>query len=134
MRAAILAIALAWVTTPSLGAQLEFIGAPAIRIEISNGLSSSSSIEPLEAKQYRATVIREGDQYFSAREGKAPMIRVESGDYVTYVAATGEGYIRTLSPAAREMFDQLPAEAQAKEFTYTEHLLHQLGSTTYFGR
>jgi len=134
MRTAILAIALAWVTTPCPGAQLEFIGEPAIKIDISNGVSSSTSIEPLEARQYRAIVIREGDQYSWASRGKVPMIRVESGDYVTYVAATGEGYIRTLSPAARETFDRLSAESQAKEFTYTEHLVHQLGSTTFFGR
>jgi len=134
MRTAILAIALGAVTTLSLGAQLEFIGEPAIKIEISNGVSSSSSIEPLEARSYRAIVIQEGDRYFWASRGKGPMIRVESGDYVTYVAATGEGYIRTLSPAARDTFDQLPAETQAKEFTYTEHFVHRLGSTTFFGR
>jgi hypothetical protein len=134
MRTAILAVALAWGTTQALGAQLEFLGEPVTKIEISNGVSSSSAIQPAEAREYRAVITREGDQYFWASRGKIPMIRLESGDYVTYVAVTGRGYVRTLAPAGLETFYQLPSEAREKEFTYTEHLVDQLGSITYFGR
>ncbi len=134
MKPEVLAIALACGATQALGAQLEFLGEPVTKIEIANGVAASSPIPPSEGKKRRAVITREGDQYFWASRGGIPMTRVESGGYVTYVAVTGEGYVRTLLPAGLDALYQLPPEAREKEFAYTEHLVDQLGSTTYFGR
>ncbi len=134
MKAEILAIAIACGATQALGAQLEFLGEPVTKIEISDAVTSSSAIPPSEAKRHRAVITREGGQYFWASRGGIPMTRVESGGYVTYVAVTGEGYVRTLLPAGLDALYQLPPEEREKQFAYTEHLVHQLGSTTYFGR
>jgi len=134
MKNEVLAIAFACGATQALSAQLEFLGEPVTQIEISNGASSSSAIPPSEAKEHRAVITRDGDQYFWASRGKIPMTRLESGGYVTYVAVTGRGYVRTLSPAGLDAFYRLSPEARAKEFTYTEHLVNKLGSITYFGR
>jgi hypothetical protein len=59
---------------------------------------------------------------------------MQSGFYVTYLAVNGAGYVRTLAPEARNLFKQMPAEEQAKQFLYFEHLVHQMGSITYYGR
>ena len=134
MKHGVLAIALACGGTQALSAQLEFLGEPVTKIEISNGVSSSSAIPPSEAKERRVVITREGDEYFWASRGKIPMTRLESGGYVTYVAVTGRGYVRTLSPAGLDAFYRLPPEEREKKFTYTEHLVNDLGSITYFGR
>ena len=59
---------------------------------------------------------------------------MESGFYVTYLAVNGAGYVPTLAPEARAIFKQLPTEEQAKQYLYFEHLVHQMGSITYYGR
>jgi len=60
MKDELLAIALACGATQALSAQLEFLGEPVTKIEISNGMSSSSAIPPSEAKESRAVITREG--------------------------------------------------------------------------
>jgi hypothetical protein len=84
---------------------------------------TSEKVPRSEAEKRRLLITREGDRYFWASRDNTPLYRLDSGDYVTYIAATGVGYVRVLDPA----------KARGRKVTYMEHLTVQLGSVTYFG-
>lgn len=62
-----------------------------------------------------------------------PLVKQEARAYVTYVATTGAGYVRVLSPSMRKALAAMAPEQREKEF-YVEHMVNQLGSVTYFGK
>jgi hypothetical protein len=104
-------------------ADTEFEGTPGTKVEVTLGAVSSEKVPKGEALQHRVLITREGDQYFWASRNNTPLYRLDSGDYVTYIAATGVGYVRVLNPS----------KARGRKVTYMEHLTVQLGSVTYFG-
>ena len=79
-------------------------------------------------------VMRSANGYLWASRNNVPLVKQESGAYVTYVANTGAGYIRVLNPAMRRAVQSMPTEQRDKEFLYMEHMVNQLGSITYFGK
>jgi len=105
-------------------ADTEFEGTPETRVEVTLGATTSEAVPRAEREKRRVVITREGDQYFWASRNNTPLYKLDSGDYVTYVAATGVGYVRVLS--ARK--------AIGRKVTYMEHLTVQMGSITYFGR
>ena len=52
---------------------------------------------------------------------------------MTFYAADGSGYVRVYQPYMYELLGKLSPAERAREVGYTEHLVHQLGSITYFG-
>jgi hypothetical protein len=113
---------------------IEFEGVPTVRLEVREGKATTYPVESSRQSEFRVQIVRDGDRYLWATRGNLPMVKQESGSYVTYTAASGAGYVRVLGPALRAATHQLPAEQRAREFIYTEHMLHQLGSITYFGK
>jgi hypothetical protein len=73
-----------------------------------------------------------GDEYFWASRENVPMVRIESGAYITYVAVNGAGYVRVIDAAAKGAASLLGGAEE--EFDYTEHLLIGLRSITYYGK
>lgn len=119
---------------PLARAEVEFEGRPFIIIEVSEGKTSTTPLPPEKAAEFRVVITREGSQYFWKSRKDIPLVKTESGGYITYVATTGAGYIRVLAPFMREMLSQLPREEREREFVYMEHLTITLGSVTYFGK
>ncbi len=105
-------------------AETEFEGMPHTRVEITLGATTSEAVPRAEREKRRVVITRDGDKYFWASRNNTPLYKLDSGDYVTYVAATGVGYVRVLS--ARK--------AIGRNVTYMEHLTVQMGSITYFGK
>ena len=116
------------------GAELEFEGIPSVRIDTLEGTSRTHPVAPRNALSLQVRVVRSSDEYLWASRDNVPMIKRESGIYITYVAVTGAGYVRVLNADMRRAIRTLPPEQQAKEFIYTEHMIDRLGSITYFGR
>lgn len=116
------------------GSELEFEGVPMSKIEVSDGVVQNTTISGDKAREFRVVIAREGDRYFWASRDNLPLLKIDGVAYVTYVAVTGAGYIRVLSPMMRELRKKLPAEQRDREFLYMEHLIHQMGSITYFGK
>lgn len=125
---------LALAATIALGGEVEFSGIPLRKVEIDEKGETAYKVKPEDKGKYQVVITKEGDDYFWTSRGGIQLVRVESGAYITYVAINGAGYVRTLSPAMREMFSKL-TESQKREsgFLYMEHLAHRLGSITYFG-
>jgi hypothetical protein len=114
--------------------EVVFEGFPVKKIETNENSSSTNILTEAQAPEYKVTIIKDGDSYFWATRGNLQVVPVQSGFYVTYLAVNGAGYVRTLAPEARKLFKQLSAEEQANQYLYFEHLVHQMGSITYYGR
>jgi hypothetical protein len=122
------------VCSVAAAADLEFEGLPLVKIEVIEGASQTQPIPRQRAREYSVRIERTGSGYVWASRNNVPLVKIESGAYVTYVATNGAGYIRVLDPAMRKAILSLPAEQREKEFTYMEHMVNRLGSLTYFGR
>tara|TARA_R110000744_G_scaffold288197_1_gene399235 strand:+ start:2571 stop:2972 length:402 start_codon:yes stop_codon:yes gene_type:complete len=118
----------------SKGAEIVFEGYPVKKIETNEISSNTSLLANTQVSEYKVTIVKDGENYFWASRGNVQVIPMQSGFYITYLAVTGAGYVRTLVPEAREIFKQMPTEEQAKEFLYFEHIVNKMGSITYYGR
>lgn len=116
------------------GAEVIFEGYPVKKIETTENSSNTSLISKAQTTEYKVTIVKEGENYFWVTRGNLQVIPMQSGFYITYLAVNGAGYVRTLAPEARNIFKQMTAEEQAKQYLYFEHLVHQMGSITYYGR
>lgn len=72
-----------------------------------------------------------GDNFYWASRENVPMVQVDSGAFVTYIALNGAGHVRVVkSERKAEARLMSPTEAQ---FDYVEHALIGLRSVTYYG-
>ena len=115
-----------------------FEGFPFKKIETNEISSSTSLLTKEQSIQYKVTIKKEGENYYWASRGNLQVIPARSGSYITYFAVTGAGYVRTYSPEALKIIQpalkQMSKEEQEKNFLFFEHLVHQMGSITYYGR
>jgi hypothetical protein len=130
----LLLLALALGPAFSAAAELEFEGMPSSKIQVTEGVAKVEPISSLQAREFRVLIVREGDTFVWASRNNVPLVKRESGAYITYVAANGAGYVRVLNPTMRKLREALPPEQRDKEVVYMEHLVHQMGSITYFGK
>ena len=119
---------------PSFAAEIEFEGTPEVKVQVMDGAAQAESVQPQKAREFRVVIARDGDQFYWASRNNAPLIKRESGAYITYVAANGAGYVRVLIPAMRKLNDSTPGNQRTKEFMYMEHMVNQMGSITYYGK
>ena len=130
-------LALVFAAAASLSASaadLEFEGMPSVKIEMLEGASQTQPVPPQRAREFAVRVTKTPSGYAWATRNNVPLVKYESGAYITYVATTGAGYVRVLSPTMRTALQSLPKEQREKEFVYMEHIVNQLGSITYFGK
>ena len=115
-------------------ADIEFEGTPSVKVEVREGVAQTQTVPQQRASEMGVRVMRSANGYLWASRNNVPLVKQESGAYVTYVANTGAGYIRVLNPAMRRAVQSMPTEQRDKEFLYMEHMVNQLGSITYFGK
>lgn len=133
MRTIAIALLLAFATSIQAG-EVVFEGYPVKKIETNENSSNVSVLSKEKSTEYKVVITKEGENYYWATRGNLQVVPMQSGFYITFLAVNGTGYVRTLAPEARNIFKQLPAEEQQKQFLYFEHLVHQMGSITYYGR
>ena len=114
--------------------ELVFEGYPSKKIEVTEQTSASFDITKSNASEYKVVIEREGENYYWRSRENLQLVRTQSGVYVTYLAANGSGYIRVLNDAMREMYTLLTDDEKQNNYLYMEHLIHRLGSITYYGR
>lgn len=111
-----------------------FEGFPVKKIETNENSSNTSLLSKEQSTEYKVVIVKDGEKYYWETRGNLQVVPMASGFYVTYLAVNGAGYVRTLAPEARNIYKQIPKEEQSKSFLYFEHLVHQMGSITYYGR
>jgi hypothetical protein len=118
----------------SLAADIEFEGTPEVKVQVMDGAAQTESVPPQKTREFRVVIVRDGDQFYWASRNNVPLIKRESGAYITYVAANGAGYVRVLIPAMRKLIDSTPQSQRTGEFVYMEHMVILMGSITYYGK
>lgn len=137
MRALILGILLS-ISLNAFSQQVIFEGTPVKKIETTEMTSSTMLLTEAQGKEYKVKIVKEGENYYWASRGNLQVVPMVSGSYITFMAVNGAGYVRTYTSEALQILvpalKAMPAEEQAKNFFYLEHLVHQMGSITYYGR
>lgn len=118
----------------AIAGELVFEGYPIKKIEILEQTSASYDIAKSKASEYKVVIEREGEKYYWRSRENLQLVPMYSGAYITYLAVNGSGYVRVLNETMREMYKILPDEEKQRNYLYMEHLVHQLGSITYYGR
>ena len=111
-----------------------FEGYPVIKFE-TNGIESAEHVlGSSDGMEYKVQITKQGEKFYWATRGNAQLHPVISGVYVTYIAVNGAGYVRTYSEQMMRLYNSLPETQKQTELTYMEHLTHQIGTITYYGR
>lgn len=113
-------------------AETVFKGRPSLRIS-TNGIEQPA-LEKLsreKVEQYDCAISKIGDEYYWASRENRPMVRIDAGAYVLFLAREGAGYVRIVKPELKEAAALVDPAAQ--KYDYVEHLLLHLGSITYYG-
>lgn len=127
-------LVLACAASSALAVEVEFEGAPSVKVEVHEGAAQTQAVPSARAREFSVRIVRSGKAYLWASRNNVPLLKLEGGAYVTYVAITGAGYVRVLSPSIRKALAATAAEQREKKFVYMEHMVNQLGSVTYFGK
>ena len=111
-----------------------FEGYPVIKFE-TNGIESVEHVlGSADGMEYKVQITKQGDKFYWATRGNVQLHPTISGVYVTYLAVNGAGYVRTYNEQMMRLYNSLPESQKQTELTYMEHLTHQIGTITYYGR
>lgn len=113
--------------------QLVFEGEPLKKVESSFEGTTSIALDSESAFRSRVRIVERNGHYYWQTRSMREMARSESGSYITFSALDGSGYVRVHIPMLLDMRLRLPKEQRDLEIDYTEHLLIQFVSITYFG-
>lgn len=125
-------ICLLWSFSASAG-EVVFEGYPVLKIETDGQSAATYVITDSESRPYKVVIEKRGEDYFWSTRKNVQLVPVYSGVYITFVAVNGSGYVRVLNHFMHELYQMIPEEEKLKNYLYTEHLLHQMGSITYYG-
>ncbi|NIT12956.1 MAG: hypothetical protein GTN99_01530 [Candidatus Dadabacteria bacterium] len=114
--------------------EVVFEGYPTKKVEVTEQASDTYELSNSQSSEYKVIIMREGDKYYWSTRNNIQLVPTRSGIYITFIAVNGAGYVRTLEEELQELFKMMPEEEQKKQYLYIEHLIHQLGSITYYGR
>ena len=114
--------------------ELVFEGYPEKKITLAERESIVLEITKEKSKEFKVVIEKEGDKFFWASRENNQLLPLQSGFYITYVALNGSGYIRVVSGMMRDMYEKMSEEEKQEGYLYMEHLIHTLGSITYYGR
>lgn len=125
-------IALKFASLPALGqATTVFAGIPTVKISEGGVERLQEDLDRRSAANLECVISKIGEDYYWASRHNVPLLRVESGAFITFIALTGAGHIRVVDPGMKGAVSLL-GEAHEK-FDYVEHLLIGLSSVTYYG-
>lgn len=111
-------------------AKLVFAGKPLVRVQDAGLDRNSSEVTPTQAKEFEVLVTQDGEDFFWASRENKPLLRMESQNFVTFVAIDGVGYIKIAKPHTVQLLKQ---KMPNYPFTYIEHMTAGLTAHTYFG-
>lgn len=108
-----------------------FKGRPSVKVSESGLERTPEQIRREQAINLECVISQIGTSYYWASRENVQLSRVDSGAFVTFVAANGSGYVRMVKPEAKTAAALMsPTE---ERFDYVEHLAIGLRSITYYG-
>ena len=109
-----------------------FSGMPVVKISEGGVDRVVEKMKECEASEFKCTITKIGDKYFWTTRNNVELIPMQSGAFLTFVAASGAGYVRIVVPALKDA--AALTDETARQYDYVEHMLTGLKSVTYFGK
>ena len=114
--------------------EIIFEGYPVTKFETNGVESAKNVLSSSDGMEYKVEITKQGENFYWATRGNVQLHPITSGVYVTYLAVNGAGYVRTYNEQMMRLYNSLPESQKQTELIYMEHLTHQIGSITYYGR
>lgn len=109
-----------------------FTGVPSVKV-IEAGINrNAENIEQSKALNV-ACIVKEIDgKFFWETRGNKPLLKIDSGAFILFLAVDGSGYVRLIKPSLKDAASVM--SNTEKNFDYVEHLILGLRSVTYYGK
>lgn len=109
-----------------------FTGIPSVKITEGGIERNAEKVEQSKASSV-ACIVKEIDgKFFWETRGNKPLVKIDSGAFVIFLAVDGSGYIRLIKPSLKEAASVM--SNTEKNYDYVEHLILGLRSVTYYGK
>jgi hypothetical protein len=109
-----------------------FTGLPSVKVTEGGIERSAEKIEQSKASNV-ACIVKEIDgKFFWETRGNKPLLKIDSGAFVIFLAVDGSGYVRLIKPSLKEATSLM--SNTEKNFDYVEHLILGLRTVTYYGK
>ncbi len=132
MRKLILLFAICFFTNICKAQPFSFTGLPSVKVTESGIERNAEKIEPSKALSV-ACVVKEIDgKFFWETRGNKPLVKIDSGAFVIFLAVDGSGYVRLIKPSLKDAASTM--SATERTYDYMEHLLLGLRTITYYGK
>lgn len=109
-----------------------FTGIPSVKVTESGIDRSAEKIEKSKALSVTCVVKEIDGKFFWETRGNKPLLKIDSGAFLTFFAVDGSGYIRVIKPLLKDAASAM--SNTEKNFDYVEHLTLGLRSITYYGK
>ena len=132
MRKLILLFAICFITNICKAQTFSFTGIPSVKVTESGIERNAEKIESTKALSV-ACVVKEIDgKFFWETRGNKPLVKIDSGAFVIFLAVDGSGYVRLIKPSLKEATSLM--SNTEKNFDYVEHLILGLRTVSYYGK
>ena len=111
---------------------LSFNGIPSVKVTEGGIERTAEKIE--QSKSFSvACIVKEIDgKYFWETRGNKPLLKIDSGAFILFLAVDGSGYVRLIKSSLKEVASVM--STTEKNFDYVEHLILGLRLVTYYGK
>ena len=111
---------------------VSFSGIPSVKVTEGGNERNAEKIEQSKAFSV-ACIVKEIDgKFFWETRGNKPLLKIDSGAFITFFAVDGSGYVRLIKPSLKDAASMM--SNTEKNFDYVEHLTLGLRSITYYGK
>ena len=128
----LLVLVFSFFTDFCIAQSFSFTGLPSVKVTEGGDERNSEKIEQSKAASV-ACIVKEIDgKFFWETRGNKPLLKIDSGAFIIFIAVDGSGYVRLIKPSLKEAASQM--SNTEKNFDYIEHLILGLRSVTYYGK
>jgi hypothetical protein len=109
-----------------------FSGIPSVKVTEGGNERNAEKIEKSKALSV-ACIVKEIDgKFYWETRGNKPLLKIDSGAFILFLAVDGSGYVRLIKPSLKDAASAM--SNTEKTFDYVEHLILGLRSVTYYGK
>lgn len=108
-----------------------FSGIPSVKISEGGTSRVVEDLKGAKATEAECVIVKTSDKYLWKTRNNTEMTQIQSGAFVTFLAASGAGYVRIIPLDLKEAASLM--DETEKKYDYVEHMVIGLKSVTYYG-
>ena len=108
-----------------------FTGLPSVKITEGGVERSAEKLDRATASTLFCVINEKDGKFYWETRGNKPLLKIDSNEFVIYVAVDGSGYVKVLKPEFKQAAASI--SATEKNYDYVEHMLLGLRTITYYG-